>query len=116
MSPDRRSSEEALRRKTERELRPDGPREADRDHGLESAWSRRLAGAALRRGEDLIRLGADGRYTARFADGTESGTWRITSCVGRASLMLNPGDGRDYGYLLRRSAAGVELNGRRYEG
>lgn len=116
MSPDRRSSEEALRRRTERELRPDGPREADRDPGLESAWRRRLAGAALRRGQETLTLGHDGGYTARFADGRESGAWHLTSCVGRASLILAPGDGPDYGYLLRRAGEAVELNGRRWEG
>lgn len=112
MSVDRRAAEEAYRLALEQELRPGGASAADRDHGLEAAWVRRLAGTRLADGDASLSLRADGSYRARFAERPERGTWSITSCVGRASLMLRPRGGAVYGYILTHDGGGVALNGR----
>ena len=112
MSSSRRTAEEEHRTSVERSLRPEGAGEADRDHGLEEAWRRHLAGRALEGDDGHLHLAAEGTYRARFPDGMEHGAWGITSCVGRASLMLTPDGGTPYGYILTREGGAVALNGR----
>lgn len=112
MSTSRRVAAEEHRQGVERALRPDGARERDRDHGLEQAWRRRLAGRTLESDDGHLCLAAEGDYRARFADGDEEGRWGITSCVGRASLMLTPDGDATYGYILTRAGGAVALNGR----
>ena len=94
-----------------RTLREPPFREADRDRGLERAWTGLLDGATLRGGEGTLHLGRDGR----FGFGAEHGRWRVTSNVGRAMLMLTPDGLPAYGYVLtRRAGGGIALNGAPY--
>lgn len=58
----------------------------------------------------MFELFSDGRYRAQFSEETEAGTWTLTSCVGRVSLMLAPGKGASYGFILRRDGRKVVLN------
>jgi hypothetical protein len=60
-----------------------------------------------------LRLG----HADDYGIGDETGTWRVCSNVGRASLMLRPADGGDeYGYLITREPdQQVGLNGEPYE-
>ena len=91
-------------------------READRDGGLERAWVRRLCGSCLRAAGGELELASDHSYSRVAGHTREIGAWSIWSNVGRACLMLSPGEHSDYGYVLElRDDGGVNLNGAPYE-
>lgn len=98
------------------DLRPPPHSEADRDHGLEHAWARHLSGRRITGPALTVELDAGGRYRLQHAATVgESGEWTVWSNVGRACLMLHPGGGERYGFVLSRDArGGLRLNGAPY--
>jgi hypothetical protein len=114
LEPRRRLADDRRLRELRR-LREDPTAEADRDHGLERAWGRRLAGrtlVAVGAANGRLELLEGGGYRRAWGDGArEAGIWTLTSSVGRVSLLLHPEGGAVYGHLLTRDAAGVALNG-----
>jgi hypothetical protein len=90
-------------------------RDADRDRGLERAWTERLSGTVLSDGPVRLALDRDGAYRARLPGWSQSGRWSVWSNVGRACVMLLPGDAEGYGFVITREAGrAVGLNGRPY--
>lgn len=114
LEPRRRLADDRRLRELRR-LREDPTAETDRDHGLERAWRRRLAGvmlAPIGAATGRLELLERGGYRRAWEDGArEAGRWKLTSSVGRVSLLLHPEGGALYGHLLTRVAGGVALNG-----